>query len=71
MMDIHNVQELETIGKEITVMRILCNELGVKLADKENEVNVLKANLKAHERNLDDLKRQEDRVKKILTILPR
>ena len=71
MMDIHNVEELETIGKEITVMRILCNELGVKLADKENEVNVLKANLKAHERNLDDLKRQEDRVKKILTILPR
>ena len=71
MTDIHNIEELETIGREITAMRILCNELGVKLADKENEVNVLKANLKAHERNLDDLKRQEDRVKKILTILPR
>jgi septal ring factor EnvC (AmiA/AmiB activator) len=69
--DTHTIQELESMGEKINISKDALDALEMQIVEAENTLNILKGEYDIQERDLNNLKRSEDRLKKILSIIPR
>lgn len=70
-MDIHDIQELDRMERDIKRMTDEWNALSQDIAQRESEIVVLKGKDKAFERTIRQICGERDTLKKKISILPR